>query len=263
MKTYGPERNDLRSFVVTQVVAGQRFVVPDAGKMLVGRPFDEFKDALRLPFDRIAMMREIPLPEVGKTRQLIVAASDEVVTGSRSDVDFWVADCLEMPLRGASVWIPSRPIGIDVRNGPGLQIVELSGMEELERRLTGYARSFRDDDPEGDGYGALCGLSDLLVMLSLSNVGRRRIDAPLALNRKREATGKLPIYDYHVLTVDGRDTFDTFDEVGGGQHDRRIRSHFRRGHIRRIGDGRRVWVRHAYVHGRADGFVDKDYRVAA
>jgi hypothetical protein len=95
-------------------------------------------------------------------------------------------------------------------------------------------------------------------MLSLHNVSTKEIASPAALNKKRQRNGKLPLYDYHVLAVDGSEVYgrDSDDKT-----DREIRSHFRRGHIRRLDETRRVWVRATIVHGSAKGFVDKDYDV--
>jgi hypothetical protein len=80
---------------------------------------------------------------------------------------------------------------------------------------------------------------------------------PKSLERKHQRNGKaLP--DYKVLVVDGEvwDTEYEASEPGAAK-----RSHLRRGHIRRL-QGGNVWVRSCYVHGKAPGFVEKDYAVA-
>jgi hypothetical protein len=77
------------------------------------------------------------------------------------------------------------------------------------------------------------------------------------LNKKRLLHDRQPLYSYHVLVVDGecwdRPETAQSDEKGG------VRSHLRRGHIRRLDETRHVWVRATYVHGSRPGFVDKDY----
>lgn len=104
------------------------------------------------------------------------------------------------------------------------------------------------------GWKAACSLA---AMLSLKNVKPFSIEPPEALSKKRIKHGKKPLYSYHVLEVDG----DLWlphrrDDPTGAT----IRSHLRRGHIRRLPSGN-VWVRACFVRGGTPGFVDKDYSV--
>jgi len=94
-------------------------------------------------------------------------------------------------------------------------------------------------------------------MLALKNVRPQIDEPPPKLNKKRAASGKLPLYAYHVLEVDG----EVWGPHSKGDGSAEYRSHLRRGHIRRLSDGRAVWVRATYVHGRMPGFVSKDYAV--
>jgi hypothetical protein len=106
---------------------------------------------------------------------------------------------------------------------------------------------------------AFSAIVELLSLLSVANVSTKLILPPEALNKKRIASNKLPLYDYHVLTIDGEEVFDRRGNAASGEG---VRSHFRRGHIRRLNDGRRVWVRHTVVHGKRPGFVDKEYNLS-
>lgn len=64
---------------------------------------------------------------------------------------------------------------------------------------------------------------------------------------------------YHTLTVDVTTTEDSPE--GSLKTGSPRRQHWRRGHIRRLRDGRKVWVQ-PHLAGDPDrGFVDKDYRV--
>lgn len=240
----------LGSFIHESLIKSQKFIVPDAGQMLAGKAFDDFKESLRLPFDRISLFREVHL-DGARIPHICVAVSPHVV-GADCQADFYVADCMGIPGHEGA-WSLSRPIGIQLhRIGGGIQTFEIEGAKDEERALTGYAAD------HSEGFGALNAISELLLMLSLDNVSTRLIEAPQKLNAKRLGQGKLPLYDYHVLLVDGEETARS---DGSDSLDRMVRAHFRRGHIRRLPDSRRVWVRAAYVHGRADGFVDKDYLV--
>jgi len=102
---------------------------------------------------------------------------------------------------------------------------------------------------------AICALN-LLTLLGLSNIKTEVESAPEKLQKSRRAKGKMPLYSYHILSVDGVRNDKSIVPMSSGKE---FRSHIRRGHIRRIDHDRRVWVRPCFVHGRIDGFVDKDY----
>lgn len=115
-----------------------------------------------------------------------------------------------------------------------------------------------DADPGGtEAHGAWAVLF-LILALQCCNVQLETIPAPVALNKKRLAHGKLPFVEYKILTVAGRQTAFT----GEGTH-ASPRQHIRRGHIRRISDNRTVWVNQCLVGNPNKGFIVKDYRVTA
>ena len=241
----------LAPWIREHIIHSQKFIVPDAGQMTAGTPFDDYKDVMRLPFPRISLLREIEV-DGRPISQIILASAPEFVNES---ADFWVSSIFNVP--GTDHWAPERPIGIDLRgdsSGRGILQVEIPAAIEEETRL--YGAPMQSVDRNG-GWGAMNGLFELLVMLSLRNVSTRRIEPSKKLNAKRERNKKLPLYDYHVLLIDGQEVHGS---EPGSKSDRQIRSHYRRGHIRRLDDTRRVWVRATFVHGSARGFVDKDYR---
>ena len=100
----------------------------------------------------------------------------------------------------------------------------------------------------------------LCKLLEIHDTTTVKVPLPKALasNTRKWGTGKGG-YDYHVLSVGGEvwDSPHEATDTGDG-----VRSHLRRGHIRRLSD-RTTWVRATYVHGRREGFVEKDYLVGA
>jgi len=96
-------------------------------------------------------------------------------------------------------------------------------------------------------------------MLSLHNVKTRTVAPPEKLQKKRLKHGGKPLFSYKVLVVDGEEWHDSGNRgTGTGS----VRSHMRRGHIRQLHNSdRRVWVRATLVHGKAAGFVSKDYKL--
>ena len=109
--------------------------------------------------------------------------------------------------------------------------------------------------PEEDWHAPTVLLS-FLNALACSNVRVARSE-PKKAGKKIKAA--LPFDTYHVLTIDvlGK----AGDGAATGGH-RSPREHLRRGHIRRLADGRRIWVNATVVAaGRSAGVVKKDYAV--
>lgn len=105
-------------------------------------------------------------------------------------------------------------------------------------------------------------LVQLCTVLNCGNVEQTDVSVPDKLARARAKSGKLPLYDYKVLTltgeIAGNGDFGSTGEGGGIR-----RTHLRRGHIRRLASGRIVWVKAAIINPGAEiGTVEKSYRVA-
>ncbi|WP_341326353.1 hypothetical protein [Methylotuvimicrobium sp. KM2] len=96
----------------------------------------------------------------------------------------------------------------------------------------------------------------LLEILSCKNVVTETVQPPKALNKKRLAKGKLPFFEYKILTLPNE---SVSNKASGGTH-ASPRVHLRRGHIRRL-PGKNIWV-NATIVGNSDlGVVIKDYSV--
>lgn len=95
-------------------------------------------------------------------------------------------------------------------------------------------------------------------ILGCSNVQTEDHAAPAALNKKRAKAGKFPLLEYKTLVITPGAAGATGRPAGGTHASPRV--HLRRGHVRRIEDGRRVWVQ-ACIVGSAQGIILKDYKV--
>lgn len=96
-------------------------------------------------------------------------------------------------------------------------------------------------------------------VINCANVTTAEIQAPAALNKKRQERGKQPFFTYKVLQLS-----DERREAGkggaGGSHGS-PRMHLRRGHLRRL-ESKVIWVRPSMVNaGSNAGVVLKDYAV--
>jgi len=109
-----------------------------------------------------------------------------------------------------------------------------------------------------DNHDESRAITGLIEVLSCNNVSTETVPAPTALNKKREARGKAPLFEYKVLMLDPQDVVGPRMNRGGTHAS--PRAHLRRGHIRRL-PGRNVWVNAAIVGNRRNGVVVKDYAV--
>jgi len=66
----------------------------------------------------------------------------------------------------------------------------------------------------------------------------------------------VPFDAYHYLVID---TAKKSESSGVGGSHASPREHLRRGHIRRLADGRRIWVNATVVSVGNGGVVEKDY----
>lgn len=96
--------------------------------------------------------------------------------------------------------------------------------------------------------------------MSCSNVGTEVIaGASTAVNARRIKDGKVPLLETKVLTVQVPGT--TSIRIGASRKTGEIRQHLRRGHIRNLSDGRRIWVNSCVVGNPEKGRIEKAYRV--
>lgn len=101
---------------------------------------------------------------------------------------------------------------------------------------------------------AIC---EMCNVLQCTNIVTELLDPPQALNAKRARNGKLPFFEYRILKIEER-AGSTVER--GGTH-AAPRLHYRRGHIRRLPDSRKTWVRPAMVGDKTRGLIMKDYDV--
>lgn len=229
--------------IVRAIPQAQHFTLPAGGRLFDDglRGLDTDLRAIRLPFPiatisfadgaRRTLVVAQELHEAGQNTIVVQVATD---TGEGQGWGFF--PCTAQPEQrhddGSIGWQCFDAIGSRLDRTPMHEAVMAAGRSVLE----------------------------LVEALSCNNVASEiveRIDP--ALNARRRRQGKLPLYEVHRLVV----------KVGGVAHaigapvaDRNgPREHLRRGHVRRLPDGRRTWVQCCVVGSRALGVIRKTYAV--
>lgn len=255
----GHER--LRDLAVKALANAQRFYLPNGSNVIEGKMIDaEMQNLMRLPFDVTAVVHETVLVDTPERAWVISIGID-------TDSDFNVQNEFASPKTGPivvlsivhhsdlKVWtLMPLVCGLSFLPLGGYSLGIAAGLQSEETirdwqdgGVTDVTREFLPD------VTAIMNLCALLNTVAKSV----RVPAPEKLNRARAKADRPILPDYHVLTVAG-DVWDSPHEKGDGPG---VRSHLRRGHIRRLDVNRFTWVKSTIVQGRREGFVKKDYIV--
>jgi len=144
-----------------------------------------------------------------------------------------------------------------------LDVLE-DGSCQARRNSTGFDAV--DDERDLSHCGSR--LVALSVLLSCKNISQLTIPPPPKVNKKRERNGKLPLYSYHVLTVDMQDQIHN-QSHNWGDPESHNRLHFQRGHFKQYSEERPLFGKFSglywwqpHIRGQnKTGFVDKEYRI--
>lgn len=100
------------------------------------------------------------------------------------------------------------------------------------------------------------GIKCFLTAMNCKNVSTVKNNPPVNLNKKREKKGKLPLFSYYTLELNGR---NEKGKLQGGTHSS-PRVHLRRGHPREYRPGKWTWVQPCVVGNKKMGIIHKDYK---
>jgi hypothetical protein len=130
-------------------------------------------------------------------------------------------------------------------------IVRVSSMRMLDTRKS-HAQHCHDA-----ASNILDPVLAILGALSTEGVEVEKVEPSRALNKARARIGKAPIPGHHRALVDGYVTAllnrgARRSEPGGGTHASPV-GHVRRGHVRKLANGKRIWIKDMLVNMRDDG----------
>ena len=97
-----------------------------------------------------------------------------------------------------------------------------------------------------------------IEVFSCSNVIAVNNLPPKLINQKRLKKGKVPFFEYKTLHI--KQERKEKNNIKKGTHNS-PRLHLRRGHIRKLYDGRKIWITACLVGNKKNGMIIKDYKL--
>jgi hypothetical protein len=291
-KCFPEDVERLKDLFIDKIQDCVHFALPDGGIIFDDRKKGITKERVRLPFKNITVEYYTPKAEDEEedpnstiiTKHLIFATEmtieemeehfpdedwsifyeDDIwihifTAGYSPYLGFWVACPLgwAMPsLWDANINNDDKNIGLQV-NGYGINLM-LSEREHLEKT---YGFDSAKEDLLKDISSEVSALLELCEALSCSNVKHEVIQTfHPNINQRRIRDGKTPFYETRTLWIDVPGGSKDSGDHQGGTH-RSPRQHLRRGHIRVLQSGKKVWVNAAVVGAKENGIIKKDYAI--
>lgn len=238
--------------------SAHKFVLPDYGMIFGGHVTEDMIREARLPYPVIVLEYTSP-PKTEPGPGKVLATKRVVLCWEASMNDtpgFWLAPIAYSP--SDERWIPlafwlflpySRDMmgascAIEAFGTPGMRLIEQHG------EATVIQKALENSAQEVEA------VVELSAALACTNVTTE----VLSPNRvARAAKPASMLFDYHVLMIRPGAEHATSEDKGGTHAS--PRTHLRRGHIRRLAWGPRVWVNSCVVNPSATGTVNKDYAV--
>jgi len=219
-----------------------KFCLPDSGIVLEDTDLRGLDGGIELclPFDRIALEFTEPRePKPGELR-----SSKRVIIAEQTEEKIECMTAIWMDSK--QKWIPYIGFGLP-RSG---YLFSMDGVRQM--RIYCDAGNIHDIAQEAEV------LLNFINALQCSNVEIAKTEG-----RKKSVKhikDALPFDDYHFLAIKRPE--GTSESSGSGGTHRSPREHLRRGHIRRLQTGKKVWVSATVVCAGRGGKVSKDYLMA-
>ena len=268
----------------------EKFILPDWGRIFTSQEWDTLRDlkvATRLPYPIVAL--EYPCDyegtnnfdaryEAKSSKRISLCAETEAVQEFAPYLwHLHEAHFTDNPQPGfyvipvvysddANIWLPPPAASFFYRTEDNLLQDNRSQFCIFPFGQAAYSKypvEERDRRMQRDLADEMIAITHTLTALSIDRHGSyQTIPVNESVNRKRLRKGKKPLFEYKVLDI----VADVMDPVHGKSHRHTgphssPRMHKRRGHIRRLGSGQRIWIRDTIVGKPGQGRIVKDYSV--
>lgn len=278
-------------FIARLLQKAVKFTIPDNGKMMDGDGITDTKvELLRLPYPIVAL--EYSAPNLNDA-----VTEGRMASGKRIALALDLSKLDPADLAEATRLLPAfNKIDITER----VAVISIYHTEEMDWEVAlGVSIIYREDElvlgrnqltgkmvkgipsdtlilglllqheseytslqlaVDNDSIDEVISVVNFCAIMNCNNVDTQLLPASEKLNKKRIANGKLPMFDYHVLVLNPTEIAANASKGGNGTH-ASPRLHLRRGHIRRLTDGRVTWVNAALIGNKEQGVVEKSYKV--
>lgn len=238
---------------ITLAAVSEKFLLPAGGYLIDDqdlRALDE-SERLRLPFPSIALEYQCaPASEAGRSSTKRIVLASELENGVAFRCVAW--------MDAVGMFQPYAAFMLEHGNYLRRDVMVEGVPSLLVRDMAGRADSVSSQSERDDCLYEARALLGFINALTCSNVRFERQE-PSKVRKAMQKKGALPFDTYHILTIDVPSKAGEGAPTGGH---RSPREHLRRGHIRRLADGRRIWVNAAVIGaGRGAGVVTKDYAI--
>lgn len=236
------ETKSRATHLIDLAAAAQKFTLPAGGVLLEDNELKALEgvEVMRLPHQFVALECQ-SLESSGKA---ITFAREHIDAAAIAVTPVHFAEANGCWTEYPTFFIPTDPtLAIAHRDGGRAHIT------------LAYSESVADD-----GGKRLCNTHASIVLSFMNALQCSNVHVARSEQRQggKKAKTAFPFDTYHVLTIDVPGRASGRSDPTGPH--RAPREHLRRGHIRRLTDGRRIWVNATVVAaGRGAGIVKKDY----
>lgn len=240
----GPAGRDHRDFMELYELPYARTVV------MTEREFKPHPDDIAAGYpDEPIWMQALTLFVDGSKADIKITLDD----GASPSVDPWIVavELTRHKIASKGFWLPNSPIILITKDTQLAPVPVPTPLGHKFMRDNGWNAV---ELMKHSGLHPFIDIINLCILLGLRNV---RVSEQKPSNVARAMAHDLALYTFKVLEVNGdlwQCPLSEHPGTGIG-----YRSYLRRGHIRRITEDQRVWVRAHMVHGKREGFVEKDY----
>lgn len=261
-KTIPQDFRQFMSHCIDLARVSQKFILPDGGRLYDDPDYRALDESapLSLPFPLIAVEYSRSSEHIQNTHSTDAHAHQPqkalLFARERDEV---IAITVVVWNQAASAWGPLPEVAIP-RTGyidRGTRKNGHAGIVLMQNESVGI------DVPGSDYMDEVGALLSMLNILQCNNVHVEK-SPPTGLKKMKAAHARKALaYDsYHILTI-SQPGESTGRHLPGQPH-RLLREHLRRGHIRRLSDGRKIWVNATVVAaGRGAGVVHKTYAISS
>jgi len=210
---------------------------PFTGYLFESEPSVSKLEEYRQPFPVIALQFPI-LDDRDENRRMPTVA---IISHDEQKQEILIAQASKLQGHSDWTWYPA-----------GLSVLIKGPLELNKLAISPYNFRNRPLSPANEQIlvnsmnPAVMAAYEVAVLLQCQNISIVHVEASKQINEKRKRKGKRPLPDGYVIRVSRDVTRLEYDREEDEENPKRTRTsprtHFRRGHIRRLQSGARVWI---------------------